>query len=254
MNVYYNDNNDYCCDWLKNLANHELIHKGTINNLSIEELRQKDLRNFDRVHLFAGIGGWELALNMAGWNAVHTWTISCPCQPYSNAGLLLGEADSRSLWNDAISLIPSRRLPIIFGEQVASKAGKVWIMGVRADLVKLGYIVAIANLPACSVSAPHVRQRLWFAAYPYRNGKPRSVNTKRSRITRPWGKNSTLDMQSLLQCPFDDGNSWPKPLIRTMVDGVPNWMEAIHAIGNSIVPQLAAEFILSSNEAIGELT
>jgi hypothetical protein len=51
------------------------------------------LAKYKRVHLFSGIGGWELACQLAGWpDNWPLWTASCPCQPFSQAGKRKGNA------------------------------------------------------------------------------------------------------------------------------------------------------------------
>ena len=52
----------------------------------------------------------------------------------------------------------------MFGEQVAAAIGGGWLDAVFADMESEGYACAAAVLPACSVGAPHIRQRLWFMA------------------------------------------------------------------------------------------
>jgi len=118
-----------------------------------------------RCHWFAGIGGWEYALALAGWpDSEPVWTGSCPCQPFSSAGRNEGVLDERHLWPAFRRLIAERRPPVIFGEQVASRAGRAWLAGVRLDLEALGYAVGAADLCAASAGAPHIRQRLYWVA------------------------------------------------------------------------------------------
>ena len=50
------------------------------------------------------------------------------------------------------------------GEQVAGAAGYGWLDGVRADLEREGYASRGVDIPACSVDAPHIRQRLYWVA------------------------------------------------------------------------------------------
>jgi DNA (cytosine-5)-methyltransferase 1 len=118
-----------------------------------------------RTHFFCGIGGWELALNMAGWPADRpVWTGSCPCQPFSSAGKRRGTDDERHLWPAFFSLIAEHRPATVFGEQVAGRAGLEWLARVRADLEGIGYAVGAADLCAACVGAPHIRQRLFWVA------------------------------------------------------------------------------------------
>src|SRR5690606_5734874 len=92
------------------------------------------------------------------------WTGSCPCQPYSSAGARKGDDDPRALWWAWRWLIDQCRPAVIFGEQVASKDGREWLSGVRADLEAMGYVVGAADLCAAGVGAPHIRQRLFWVA------------------------------------------------------------------------------------------
>jgi DNA (cytosine-5)-methyltransferase 1 len=52
----------------------------------------------------------------------------------------------------------------VFGEQVAAAIGLNWLDAVSDDMETAGYAVGAIVLPACSVGAPHIRQRLWFVA------------------------------------------------------------------------------------------
>src|SRR6516225_4107105 len=54
-----------------------------VDERSIVDVRPEDLRGFRQCHFFAGIGGWSLALRLAGWpDDREVWTGSCPCQPW----------------------------------------------------------------------------------------------------------------------------------------------------------------------------
>ena len=54
------------------------------------------------------------------------------------------------------------RPPVIFGEQVANAVSKGWLDDVYQGLEAEDYAVGSTVLPACSVGAPHRRDRLWF--------------------------------------------------------------------------------------------
>ncbi len=163
--IYYNDNNPESCAWLKELITDQLISEGHIDLRSILDVQPEDVAGYRQAHFFAGIGGWIEALRLADWPPyIPVWTGSCPCQPFSCAGKGRGEADERHLWPEFRRLIDECRPPIVFGEQVASKAGRLWLSGVRADLEAMGYAVGAADLCAAGVSAPHIRQRLYWGA------------------------------------------------------------------------------------------
>ena len=159
MNVF-NEIDPYAAEWLRNLGADRVLEK------SIADVAPEELHDATRFHTFAGIGLWEYALRLAGWPAdVPVWTGSCPCQPFSTAGKGKGEEDPRHLWPDWRNLIELCRPPILFGEQVASPAGREWLDSVSADLETLGYAVGSADLCAAGVGAPHIRQRLFFVAH-----------------------------------------------------------------------------------------
>ena len=163
--TFYNDNDPFVAAWLRELTDHEHITPGTILKQDIAALDPAVLADYDRVHLFAGIGGWDFAFQLAGWPADRpVWTGSCPCQPLSCAGQRQGHADKRHLWPAFYRLIAECRPATIFGEQVAGADGREWLAGVRADLEALGYAVGAADLCAASVGAPHIRQRLFWVA------------------------------------------------------------------------------------------
>ncbi len=169
--AYYNEWEPYCAQWLRNLIDAGLIPKGEVDDRDIREISGDDLKGYGQCHFFAGIGGWAYAARLAGIPDERSiWTGSCPCQPLSSAGQRKGHADERHLWPAFQSLIAERRPATVFGEQVASKDGREWLAGVRADLENLGYAVGAADLPAAGVGAPHARQRLWWVADAQREG------------------------------------------------------------------------------------
>ena len=162
---YYNEIDPRAAQWLRELMAEGWIPKGTVDERSIVDVRPEDLDEFAQCHFFAGIGGWPLALRLAEWPEDRpAWTGSCPCQPFSCAGKGLGESDERHLWPGFFRLIQQRRPPIIFGEQVASKAALAWIDGVFADLEGENYACGAADLCAAGIGAPHIRQRLFWMA------------------------------------------------------------------------------------------
>lgn len=168
---YYNEFDPKTAAWLRELIAAKLIPNGTVDERSIVDVRPDDLSGFTQCHFFAGIGGWSLALRLAGWpDDEPVWTGSCPCQPFSAAGKQLGTTDKRHLWPEFARLICECRPATVFGEQVASKPGREWLAGVFADLEDMGYAGAGADLCAAGVSAPHIRQRLYWVADLARHG------------------------------------------------------------------------------------
>lgn len=168
--AYYNENDDFAAQWLDLLIINGLIAPGFVDRRSIVDVKADDLKEFIQCHFFAGIGGWSLACRLAGVpDDYPLWSGSCPCQPFSNSGKQKGEADARHLWPEFRRIIKSaddaeRGPAILFGEQVASPLGRIWLARVRSDLEKLGYAVGAADLCSACLGAPHMRQRLnWVA-------------------------------------------------------------------------------------------
>lgn len=162
---YYNENDPYAAQWLRNLIADGRIPAGEVDTRSIEDVCPADLAGFTQHHFFCGAGGWPLALALAGWPADRAiFTGSCPCQPFSAAGKGAGTNDERHLWPAFHHLISQCRPAVIFGEQVASKQALQWWDIVASDLEGSGYACAAADLPAACVQAPHLRSRLFWVA------------------------------------------------------------------------------------------
>lgn len=171
--AYYNEFDPKAAAWLRALIAEGHIPPGDVDERSITDVQPSDLNGYTQCHFFAGIGGWSLALRMALWpDDRPVWTGSCPCQPFSNAGKRKGTADERHLWPVLHRLIAECEPAIVFGEQVASKDGRAWLSGVRADLETVGYAVGAADLCAAGVGAPHIRQRLYWMADALPAGRP----------------------------------------------------------------------------------
>jgi DNA (cytosine-5)-methyltransferase 1 len=165
MAAYYNENDPKAAAWLRELIKAGLIADGEVDERSIADVRPDELRGFTQCHFFAGIGGWSYALRLAGWpDDRSVWTGSCPCQPWSSAGAGLEADDPRDLWPAWFELASVSRPATLLGEQVAQKAGRAWLDRLYDDLEGIGYAVGAVALPACSVGAFHIRQRLWFVA------------------------------------------------------------------------------------------
>lgn len=162
---YYNEIDPAAAAWLAALMARNLIPHGHIDTRSICEVTPAELKGYTQCHFFAGILGWSLALQLAGWpESRPVWTGSCPCQPFSDAGKGLGEADPRHLWPYFRNLIGQCRPAVVFGEQVGSKAGRLWLSRVRSDFQSAAYAFGAADLAAASLGAPHKRQRLFWVA------------------------------------------------------------------------------------------
>lgn len=181
MTAYYNENDPFAAQWLRNLIAAGHIAPGVVDERSIEDVTPDDLRGFTQCHFFAGVGVWSLALRRAGWpDDKPVWTGSCPCQPFSAAGKGNGFADERHLWPAFFHLISECKPGVIFGEQVASKDGLGWLDLVQTDLETENYAVGAVDLCAAGFGAPHIRQRLFWVADTFGGKRARSWNKRQA--------------------------------------------------------------------------
>jgi DNA (cytosine-5)-methyltransferase 1 len=252
MTTLYNEWDAKTAAWLRELCKQGHVTNGVVDERSITELRGEDLRGYGRVHLFAGIAGWDYALRLAGFPDDRVvWTGSCPCQPFSAAGKRKGQADERHLWPEMFRLVRECRPDTIFGEQVASAVGHGWIDGVFADLEGIGYTCGAVVLGAHSVGAPHMRQRLWWVADAaikrveklvcvqarptYQAGESRQAVALDARM----GNSEWMDLRE----------GMGEPGLFASSDGISEGMVRLRGYGNAIVPQVAAAFVRAFMES-----
>jgi DNA (cytosine-5)-methyltransferase 1 len=165
MSHYYNEIDPQAVARLRNLMAEGLIPAGDIDTRSIEDVRPSDLAGYVQCHFFAGIGGWPLALALAGWDDSRpVWSGSCPCQPFSQAGKGAGFDDQRHLWPAFYHLISQCLPAVVFGEQVASKNADPWIDLVHADMENVDYAFGCVPFPAAGIGTPHIRDRNYWVA------------------------------------------------------------------------------------------
>ena len=185
MNVYYNENDPFAVRWLRNLIAKGSLPDGDVDERSIEDVKPEDVAGYDQCHFFAGIGGWAVAVDLAGWEGP-IWTGSCPCQPFSVAGRRRGAEDPRHLWPVWLNLIAKIRPVVVVGEQVAG--ANAWLDGVAGDLEDQKYTFGAVVLGAHTAGAPHRRQRLWWCGVGNADGgRQRIVYGENERASRQSG-------------------------------------------------------------------
>lgn len=279
--LWFNDIEPYVCEWLKNLYPEAAVIQGDFRDIGIEQ-------GYTRYHFFAGIGGWEYALQLAGWpDDVPVWTASLPCQPFSTAGKRKGILDDRHLWPGFYEIIKESRPNYIFGEQVASKDGRAWLAGIQTDLERIGYTFGAADICAAGVAAPHIRQRLYWVAYTQRNasqswrlasqfregiaaqgagpstelGRCSDVGGLGNSDSTRQGWSGQLGERAHQLTPWQASSSIycldghyrripSEPSLFPVADGVSARVHRIRAAGGSIVPQVATQFIGAFMEAV----
>ena len=271
---YYNEFDPKAAAWLRELIKGGHIANGVVDERSITDVQPDELREYSQCHFFAGIGGWSYALRLAGWpDDRPVWTGSCPCQPFSTAGKQMGRADPRHLWPAFRRLINKCGPPVVFGEQVASAAGREWLAGVRSNLETMGYAVGASDLCAAGVGAPHIRQRLYWLADAEGQGRSRVVAQRKEGVgerARAGGDCATgrlvdaalpqetrlgslgIDLygqtawcaSSTMLC-ADGKTRRFEPSAFPLAHGVSGRVGLLRGYGNSICPQIAQIFIES---------
>ena len=93
-----------------------------------------------------------------------------PCQPFSLAGKQKGKEDDRHLWPYMYEIVKSKKPTWVIVENVGGFVN-VALDDVCLDLETQGYATQSFIIPACSVEAPHKRDRIWILGKLMANSK-----------------------------------------------------------------------------------
>ena len=217
--------------------------------------------------LFAGIGGFDLGLERAGFQtawfceqdefcqrvlAKHWPDVPCypdiceldgrdvepvevlcggfPCQDLSYAGRGAGiEGERSGLWSEYARLVGELRPRYVLVENVPALLVR-GLGRVLGDLAALGYDAEWDCIPASAVGAPHYRDRIWLVAYPERKGLERH---------RP-NAGESKEPEPRYGCIPGQAAQWQvEPNVGRVANGIPDRSHRIKALGNALVPQVA---------------
>lgn len=165
---------------------------------------------------------------------VHVVAGGFPCQPFASQGLGLGSGDQRWGWPWMLDVIRGVRPRFVVVENVPDLVRYRDEFGlVLGGLAELGFDAEWALLSACTVGAPHTRDRVFLVAYPGDDGEQplhiqAAVSGRRSRAGAAGG-----DAR---------GDGWlSEPGVGRVADGLPKRLvaPALTALGNAVVPQVA---------------
>lgn len=208
--------------------------------------------------LFSGIGGFSLGLERAGFQTVAFCEIDhfcrkvlakhwpgvtihedvkqldgrqyaeavdvvCggyPCQPFSEAGKLRGENDSRHLWPEMRRIIREARPRWIIAENVRGHV-HLGFDTVAAQMEDDGYQVWAFVIPACAVGAPHRRDRLWILGHS--DQSPAHAQPQAGGFRHAVGESSGWEAE---------------PGVCRVAIGLPEQVDRLSALGNAVVPQI----------------
>jgi len=159
-----------------------------------------------------------------------------PCQDISIAGYGAGIDGERSgLWREYARLIGELRPRYVVVENVAALLDR-GLGDVLGDLASLGYDAEWHCIPACSVGAHHIRDRVWVVAYPVRDGFQRQVHLRDSLEARINEFSRSPARRDAFPIDWESRSS--EPAFLGMDDDVPDWMDRVRACGNGVVPEI----------------
>lgn len=230
--------------------------------------------------LFAGIGGFDLGFERAGmtcsWQVeidpfcrkvlakhwphvrrhddvqtfppepVEDWRVDVicggfPCQDISNAGKRAGIEGSRSrLWTEFARCVRLLRPRFV----VVENTGSIAVRGlgrVLGDLSEIGFDAEWSTVSACSLGAPHPRERMFVVAHAH--------GEQSGQRWREQFEEGCNQERNVCQWPGE-----PEPL--RVADGLPDRLDRNRSLGNTVMPQItelvARAIVASSNLPAGK--
>ena len=224
--------------------------------------------------LFAGIGGFDLGFERAGmecrwqveidpycqkvlnrhwpnvgkWDDVRTfppapaedWHVDVicggfPCQDISDAGKKTGIHGKESgLFFEAIRVVDQLRPKRLVLENVAAiLLRRRGMDAVLREMARLGYVCEWGVLHAAGVGANHRRARMFLYAHTDRG----HTTKKWTPMGRSWRVGRPEDATKVHVVGRDQTTQ--EPGIHRVANGVPNQLDRLRGLGNSIVPQVA---------------
>ena len=231
--------------------------------------------------LFAGIGGFSLAAKWMKWENVFQVEIDqwCrnklkmnfkdtdiygdikdfkgskykgkidvlsggfPCQPFSVSGNRKGKSDDRYLWPEMLRVCKEVRPRFIVAENVPGIIS-MELDKVLTDLENENYTCwPPFVIPACATGADHRRERVWIIAHANGNGRKTFLQGNKGNS---FEKTRTSDKcYSYITTAKQFEKRFAQSILLNNKDGLPKTMDimnALKAMGNAIVPQIAFTF------------
>jgi DNA (cytosine-5)-methyltransferase 1 len=174
-----------------------------------------------------------------------------PCQPFSQAGSRKATEDSRHLWPHIKAGVSVLRPSFCFFENVdgiasAKSPGYHSVLHhVLSDLEEMGFRATAGQFSAEEVGAPHLRKRWFILAH---SDSERLERVRECHAAEGWEEPTGYGGscgQVWPSRPGEQQKKWEPP--RTTqpglgghVDGVSNRVDRLRALGNVVVPQVAA--------------
>ena len=225
--------------------------------------------------LFSGIGGFAHAAKWAGletiyfvekneacrkiladdfpdvpiWSDVKTFdaknlknvfllTAGFPCQPFSNLGLKKGQYDERWLFGEIIRILGECRPAWIILENVERFSRVPEFEICRTLLEGIGYRICPRIIPADSVGAPQIRERIWIVGH-----SDGEIDVPREEIfrTRGTAEKSAGIVDGIRKAWLEDPLESIAGILRLPDGFSPRYTNA--QLGNAVVPMIPYELI-----------
>jgi len=229
---------------------------------------------FGDINAFIGEGFAEAYQGM-----VDVITAGFPCQPFSVAGRRAGADDHRNQWPNTLRVIRLVGPRFIFLENVPGLLAHSYWGTILGGLAEAGYDAEWCVLGADDIGAPHRRKRLWILAYAIKRGWVTDQQDLYGGQSDSFGGYSWWDRDPAdladaegkqdrglqpRRLPPDasaDGNEAREAAARPtesgmgrLVDGCPDRVDRLRALGNAQVPLVAATAWHILRDAIGKGT
>lgn len=215
------------------------------------------------------------------WRGRWLLTAGVPCQPSSRAGKRRGADDDRWLWPQALRVLEEANPTWCIFENPPG-IDDVGLGGILVEMERLGYEVQPFDIPACAINSPQLRHRYYIVGHA--KGEPGTVLQREGRggvrdSGRPVGQGNLANaqcadgqsrqerepsrspgaQQELVGLPADPWSNYvwvpcADGKVRRAPDDSFMLVDGLHrsllqALGNSIVPQVAAQIIKAMIQA-----
>ena len=188
-----------------------------------------------------------------------------PCQPFSQAGRRKGSADNRYLWPQTLAVIEAVKpdwivlenvaglLSMVFPDSEVGVASQASLFGdtdeeicdydticgrIESDLQKAGYETVWFVIPACAVSTPHRRDRVWIVADSCTEGLQGGKPKQPVRLLRQPDRSGGNERPNWSENWYEVATCFCR-----VDDGVSNRVDRLKSLGNAIVPQVAYQIL-----------
>lgn len=202
------------------------------------------------------------ALSRDGIDGVDVITGGFPCQDISVAGRGAGiEGERSGLWSEIARLAGELRPSFLIMENSSALLGR-GLGKVLGDLAAIGYDAEWECIPAASVGAPHIRDRIWILAYTRQElwqdvrgglGHTHVLPRRDDWSEAEWGEDRQLAPLVPGVDPRTPADWWVhQSSVDRTANGLPGQLDRVGACGNAVVPQipeLIGHAILQSLEA-----